>query len=709
MVKKKNKFGNFKRDLRKEVIDLFERAPETAVNHKQVSAALGIADAGVRTLIYEILQEEASSGTLKETERGRYVLAETPKNLVLGNIEINRYGKGYVTVPGLDVDVEIEKGSTGFALHGDLVEIQLIPRKRRPSGRIIRVVERRKKLYVGTIERYKEHAFFLPSDKKIHVDFFIPKDELNGAIQNDKVAVEMISWDNPEHKPIGKVTQVLGQPGSHLVEMNAIILEFDLPTEFPESVHLEAEAIPAEITKEEIAKRRDMRGIPTFTIDPFDAKDFDDALSYHKLENGNLEVGVHIADVSHYVQPNSLIDKEATLRATSIYLVDRTIPMLPEKLSNFLCSLRPNEDKLCFSAVFEINEHADVVNHWFGRTVIHSDRRFTYEEAQERIEGKGGDFADEILHLDQLAKKLRAKRYAAGSIDFNSEEVKFQLDEKGKPVGVFIKKMKDSNQLIEDFMLLANREVAYFIGHPKNGITLPFVYRIHDEPSPEKIASLKTFLKHLGYKLPKTNPSEEQGVIKSIIQLVDGQPEEGSVRTMAVRSMAKAEYSTQNIGHFGLAFDYYTHFTSPIRRFPDVMVHRLLQHYLDQGNPVNENEYALHCRHSSAMEKRAAEAERASIKYKQVEYMLERKGQIFEATISGLANWGMYAEVNETRCEGLIPLDTMTGDQYTFSPEEYVVRGLKRKYEFRLGDQIKILVVDGNIDQRTLDYILVDK
>lgn len=353
MGKKTNKFGNFKRDLRKEVIDLFERAPETAVNHKQVSAALGIADAGIRTLIYEILQEEASSGTLKETERGKYVLAETPKNLVLGNIEINRYGKGYVTVPGLDVDVEIEKGSTGFALHGDLVEIQLIPRKRRPSGRIIRVVERRKKLYVGTIERYKEHAFFLPSDKKIHVDFFIPKDELNGAVQNDKVAVEMISWDNPEHKPIGKVTQVLGQPGSHLVEMNAIILEFDLPTEFPESVHLEAEAIPAEISKEEVAKRRDMRGISTFTIDPFDAKDFDDALSYRKLGNGNLEVGVHIADVSHYIQPNSLIDKEATLRATSIYLVDRTIPMLPEKLSNFLCSLRPNEDKLCFSAIFE--------------------------------------------------------------------------------------------------------------------------------------------------------------------------------------------------------------------------------------------------------------------------------------------------------------------------------------------------------------------
>ena len=423
----------------------------------------------------------------------------------------------------------------------------------------------------------------------------------------------MISWDNPEHKPIGKVVQVLGQPGSHLVEMNAIILEFDLPTEFPEAVHLEAEAIPSEIPKEEIAKRRDMRGIPTFTIDPFDAKDFDDALSYQKLPNGNLEVGVHIADVSHYVQPNSLIDKEAMLRATSVYLVDRTIPMLPEKLSNFLCSLRPNEDKLCFSAVFEMNDNGDVLNRWFGRTLIHSDRRFTYEEAQERIEGKGGDFANEIIHLDGIAKKLRAKRYTAGSIDFNSEEVKFQLDEKGKPVGVFIKRMKDSNQLIEDFMLLANREVAYFIGHPKNGITLPFVYRVHDEPSPEKISSLKTFLKHLGYKLPKVSRAEEQNEIKAIIELVDGQPEESSVRTMAVRSMAKAEYSTHNIGHFGLAFDYYTHFTSPIRRFPDVMVHRLLQHYLDHGNPVNENEYELHCQHSSAMEKRAAEAERAKI------------------------------------------------------------------------------------------------
>ena len=413
--------------------------------------------------------------------------------------------------------------------------------------------------------------------------------------------------------------------------------------------------------------------------------------------------------MSHYVLPNTALDKEAIFRATSVYLVDRTIPMLPERLSNYLCSLRPNEDKLCFSSIFEMNEKAEVVSRWFGRTVIHSDRRFTYEEAQEIIEGNAGDFENEIRILDKLAKIMREKRYAKGSIDFDSEEVKFKLDEKGTPIGVFIKTMKDSNQLIEDFMLLANQEVATFIGKQKDGIHLPFVYRIHDLPSPEKINQLRTFLKHLGYKTPKTYDPESQSAIKSLLEMVKDSSEEHVVKTMAVRAMAKAEYSTNNIGHFGLAFDFYTHFTSPIRRYPDVMVHRLLQHYLDKGKPVNEGDLDLKCRQSSAMEKRAAEAERASIKYKQVEYMLARKGKIFEAKITGLAKWGVYAEVTETRCEGLIAIDSIRGDHYDFHTEEYVIRGARTKKEFRLGDMIYIKMEGGDIDQRTLDYSLVSE
>lgn len=706
MTKKKS--TNYKRDLRKEIIDIFNRTPNKPLNHKQISAELGIKDTAMRTQIFEMLATEVETGRLKEVERGKFQLKEQKKETIEGIIQITRGGRGFVSIPGVEKDLEINKGETGFALNGDTVELSYNPKARRPEVRIVRVVERARIQFVGIIELAKDHAFFTPSDSRIHVDFYIPKEEYNGARHGEKVVAEITDWSRADKKPFGKIVKVLGKPGSHSVEMHAIIAEFGLPLEFPDEVIAETNKISEKISNEEIKKRRDFRDITTFTIDPYDAKDFDDALSYKRLDNGNIEVGVHIADVSHYMHPNTLLEKEGYNRATSVYLVDRTIPMLPEKLSNELCSLRPNEEKLCFSAVFELSPEAEIRNSWFGRTIIYSDRRFTYEEAQEVIETGKGDYAEEILHLDKLAKLMRAERFKRGAIDFDTEEVKFKLDEMGKPIGVTIKRMKDSNQLIEEFMLLANRKVGEFIGKKKAGEReRTFIYRVHDTPDEARLQQLRTFVKNLGYKMPKTDLKNSVSVVRGILDLVEGQPEEDIVKTMAIRTMAKAEYSTKNIGHYGLAFDFYTHFTSPIRRYPDVMAHRLLQHYLDGGASVNEAEYELKCKHSIAMEKRAAEAERASIKYKQVEYMLENVGKLFEGIISGLSNWGFYVEVGETKSEGMIALKSLTWDYFEFDSDHYVIRGGRTRQEFHLGDKVMIKVLGGDLNRRTLDYELV--
>jgi ribonuclease R len=710
MSKQKNSGSkNPKRNLRSEILRTFERNPNKPLNHKQVAAELGVSESGLRTMISEILASEADGGKLKEVERGKYVLSQVPKKAMEGTIEITRYGRGFVTVEGIPDDFEIRKGATGFALHGDTVEIAFNVKSRRPDARVLRVVARAKSAYVGTLTLSGGHYFVLPSDYKIHTDFFIPKHALNNAQVNDKVLVEIDTWDDPEKNPVGRISKVFGKAGDHHVEMHAIMAEFDLPYEFPQTVIDDADRITEHVSSEEIAKRKDFRSILTFTIDPYDAKDFDDALSYRKLPNGNVEVGVHIADVSHYVKPGTLLEAEALRRATSVYLVDRTIPMLPEHLSNVLCSLRPNEDKLCFSAVFELDVQASIINQWFGRTIIHSIRRFTYEEAQLVIESGEGDHAEAILDLDRMAKLMRQARFNRGSIDFNTEEVKFDLDDTGKPIGVRIKKMKDSNQLIEEYMLLANQKVSEFIGKQKPGeVAKSFVYRIHDEPDPAKLSQLAIFVKHLGYKMPQVAGNDSAGIIKALIEMVKGTPEEEIVKTMAIRSMAKAEYSSQNIGHYGLAFDYYSHFTSPIRRYPDVMAHRMLQHYLDGGQPVSESTIDLQSKHSSTMEKRAAEAERASIKYKQVEFMLARMNGIFEGTISGLARWGMYVEVGETKSEGLVAIAAIPGDTYEFDSERYIIRGVRKRQEYRMGDKVMIKVVGGDLQKRTLDYILVN-
>jgi ribonuclease R len=622
------------------------------------------------------------------------------------------HGSAYVITEELVNDVFIAQINLNHALHGDEVKVHLFARRknRTMEGEVEEILKRARITFVGTVQISKNFAFLDPESKNMPYDIFIPLTKLKGALEGQKAIASITEWPDNAKNPIGEIVEVLGFPGDNEVEMHSILSEFQLPYKFPEQINNLANKISEKILDEEIALRRDFRGITTFTIDPEDAKDFDDALSIRKLDNHQWEVGVHIADVTHYVKPDTVIDKEGLLRATSVYLVDRCVPMLPERLSNFICSLRPDEDKLTFSVVCNIDIHGNISDTWFGKTIIRSIRRFSYEQVQTVIENRAGELVDEILTLDTMAKALRKKRFDDGAIAFDRVEVKFHVDEKGKPLDVFFKQSKDSNQLIEEFMLLANRKVAELIGNqPGKQKAKTFVYRIHDEPDLEKIYTLTNFIRRFGYKIKSSSPREIAMSLNTLLDQIEGKPEQDIIEQLAIRSMAKAVYSTQNIGHYGLGYKYYTHFTSPIRRYPDMMVHRLLDHYLQGGKSVLAKTYEQRCKHSSDREQRAAQAERASVKYKQVEFMKDKLGQVFEGIISGLTDWGIYVEIIENKVEGMITLKDLTDDYYVFDDKNFCIVGQRTHQKYNLGQHVNIQVARVNLLKKQLDFVFYEK
>jgi len=710
MSKKKKNNSSIVQVLTQMVLDVFEQNGNTPLNYKQVSAKLNVRDPESREIIFDILKDEAFKSVLKEVSPGKFQLLEL-KTFMEGRVDLTNDGSAFiVTDDELESDIFVAPRKLRNALHGDRVKVYVyaISKGKRKEGEIIEILQRAKMEFTGIVKLSERFAFFIPDDRKMMHDIFIPMSELNGAKNGIKAVAEITDWPTEAKNPIGRIKHILGAQGENDTEMNAILAEYGFPLSFPKEVEHESEEISDVITKEEIARRRDFRDITTFTIDPFDAKDFDDALSFKILENGNYEVGVHIADVSHYIVPDSALDKEALDRATSVYLVDRVIPMLPERLSNGLCSLRPKEEKLCFSAVFELDENAFIQTEWYGKTIIYSDRRFTYEEVQEVIESQQGDFKDEILKLNALAYKLRDRKFKNGAISFETTEVKFKLDEAGKPIGVYVKERKDAHKLIEDFMLLANRKVAEHVskmGKGKHKYT--FVYRAHDSPKPEALANFAQFAARFGYKINTKSDKETAKSLNFLMEDVEGKKEQNVLTQLAIRSMAKAIYTTKASSHYGLAFDHYTHFTSPIRRYPDVMVHRLLFHYLNGGQSTNAEHYEKLCTHSSQMEKKAADAERSSVKYKQAEYLRDQVGNIFTGIISGVTEWGMYVEIIENKCEGMIRLRDISDDFYTLDEKNYCIIGQRKKKIYQLGDEVKIRVKNVDLTKKQIDFSLV--
>jgi ribonuclease R len=693
------------------MMSLFQTKSGEVLNLKYIFAELNLNTHPLKMLCMDILYEMLSDDYISEVEKGKYKL-NTRGTEMVGTFLRKSNGKNSFIPDGSEESIFVAERNSAHAMNGDRVRIAFYAKckNREAEGEVIEILERANTNFVGTLEVSKAYAFLITENRTLANDIFIPKDKLKGGKTGDKAVVKITEWPEKAKNPIGQVIDILGVAGDNTTEMHAILAEFGLPYIYPKAVEEAADKIPAEISEEEIAKREDFRNVTTFTIDPKDAKDFDDALSIRKMKDGLWEIGVHIANVSHYVKEGSIIDKEAEKRATSVYLVDRTIPMLPERLCNFICSLRPNEEKLAYSVIFDITDKGEVKDSRIVHTVIKSDRRFTYEEAQNIIETKEGDYKEEVLAMDRIAKILREKRYSAGAINFDRYEVKFEIDEKGKPISVYFKYSKDANKLVEEFMLLANKTVAEKIGKVpagKNPKVLP--YRIHDLPDPDKLDNLSQFIARFGYKLRTSGTKTD--ISKSINHLLDdvqGKNEENLIETVSIRAMQKAKYSVHNIGHYGLAFDYYTHFTSPIRRFPDLMVHRLLTRYLEGGRTASETKYEELCVHSSDMEQIAANAERASVKYKQVEFMSERLGQIYDGVISGITEWGLYVELNENKCEGMVPIRDLDDDYYEFDEKNYCLRGRKKNRTYSLGDSITIKVARANIEKKQLDFALVE-
>ena len=733
MPRKKKKIfkkkGRIIKDLTRNIFKILNEDSDKFYNYKQIASKMGISDTDGKTQILKKLAELTANKKIKEVDRGKFQINEDRK-YSLGTLDITSNGNGYFISEDYEEDIFIPNVNLGKGLHGDMVKVYVYKKRRsnKLEADVVEVVERAKSDFVGVLQLNKNFGFVLPDSNKMYADIFISQSKLNGAEHGDKVQATIIDWPEKSKNPFGKITKVLGKPGDHNTEMHSILLEYDLPYEFPSEVEKDAETLSIEITKDEITKRRDMRSDLTFTIDPKDAKDFDDALSFTKLENGNYEIGIHIADVSHYVQPKTILDAEAYERATSVYLVDRVVPMLPEMLSNGVCSLRPNEEKLTFSAVFEINEKAQIIKQWFGRTVTYSDKRFTYEEAQVIIENKnnivpanvsltGQEYkvddaiVEAILKLDELAKILRKKRMKQGAISFDRVEMKFNLDEAANPVGVYFKEAKDANKLIEEFMLLANRKVAEFIGKSKGGkpSNKTFVYRVHDEPDIEKLASLQNIISKFGYKINTDTRESTSDSLNQLLSDVYGKAESNMIETLAIRSMSKAVYTTQNIGHYGLAFDYYSHFTSPIRRYPDVITHRLLQHYLDGGNSAKQEVYEEKCKHSSKREELASKAERDSIKYMQVKYMQDHKDEVFDGVITGVTEWGIYVEITKNKCEGMVRIRDIKSDYYIFDEEQYAIVGQSTKQMYQLGDNVQVQVKKTDLERKHLDFNLIEE